>query len=103
MLYLGLPIGAMVVIRALHGREALFLMMLTVIVSDTAQGNGLGVLARCAEKLIALTGTLMGGYADDLFNIFYRREPRRMVAAGHLGRKSGRGFFTYEGGRMFGA
>ncbi len=37
---------------------------------DTAQGNGLGVLARCAGKLIALTGTLMGGYADDLFNIF---------------------------------
>jgi phosphatidate cytidylyltransferase len=37
MLYLGLPIGAMVVIRALHGREALFLLMLTVMVSDTAQ------------------------------------------------------------------
>ena len=28
---------------------------------------------------------------------------RRMVAAGHLGRKSGRGFYTYEGGRMFGS
>ena len=28
---------------------------------------------------------------------------RRMVAAGHLGRKSGRGFYTYEAGRMFGA
>ncbi|MGB7181291.1 MAG: 3-hydroxyacyl-CoA dehydrogenase family protein [Burkholderiaceae bacterium] len=28
---------------------------------------------------------------------------RRMVAAGHLGRKSGRGFFTYEGNAMFGA
>lgn len=27
---------------------------------------------------------------------------RRMVAAGHLGRKSGRGFYTYEGDRMFG-
>jgi phosphatidate cytidylyltransferase len=37
MLYLGLPIGAMVVIRARHGREALFLLMLTVMVSDTAQ------------------------------------------------------------------
>ena len=37
MLYLGLPIGAMVVIRALHGREVLFLLMLTVMVSDTAQ------------------------------------------------------------------
>lgn len=29
---------------------------------DTAQGNALGVLGRAAERLIALTGTLMGGY-----------------------------------------
>lgn len=28
---------------------------------------------------------------------------RRMVAAGHLGRKSGRGFYRYDGGAMFGA
>lgn len=28
---------------------------------------------------------------------------RRMVAAGHVGRKSGRGFYRYDGGRMFGA
>jgi phosphatidate cytidylyltransferase len=37
MLYLGLPIGTMMVIRSLHGREVLFLLMLTVMVSDTAQ------------------------------------------------------------------
>src|SRR4029077_18328595 len=37
MLYLGLPIGAMAALRALRGREALFLLLLTVIVSDTAQ------------------------------------------------------------------
>jgi phosphatidate cytidylyltransferase len=36
-LYLGLPIGAMVAVREAHGREALFLLMVTVMVSDTAQ------------------------------------------------------------------
>ena len=36
-LYLGLPIGAMVSLRASRGREALFLLMLTVIASDTGQ------------------------------------------------------------------
>ena len=36
-LYLGLPIGALVALRAMRGREALFLLMLTVMVSDTAQ------------------------------------------------------------------
>jgi phosphatidate cytidylyltransferase len=45
MLYLGLPIGSMMAIRAQPGREALFLLMLTVMVSDTAQyytGRALG-------------------------------------------------------------
>ncbi len=37
MLYIGLPIGAMAALRSLRGREALFLLLLTVIVSDTAQ------------------------------------------------------------------
>jgi phosphatidate cytidylyltransferase len=36
-LYLGLPIGAMIALRSLRGREALFLLLLTVMVSDTAQ------------------------------------------------------------------
>jgi len=36
-LYLGLPLGAMIVIRETRGRHALFLLMLTVVVSDTAQ------------------------------------------------------------------
>ena len=36
-LYLGLPLGSMVAVREARGPEALFLLMLTVFVSDTAQ------------------------------------------------------------------
>lgn len=36
-LYLGLPLGAMIAVRETRGRDALFLLMLTVVVSDTAQ------------------------------------------------------------------
>jgi phosphatidate cytidylyltransferase len=36
-LYLGLPIGALVAVRAFAGPRVLFLLMLTVMVSDTAQ------------------------------------------------------------------
>jgi phosphatidate cytidylyltransferase len=36
-LYLGFPVGAVASIQALHGREKLFLMMVTVIASDTGQ------------------------------------------------------------------
>ena len=36
-LYLGLPIGALVAVRAFAGPPVLFLLMLTVMVSDTAQ------------------------------------------------------------------
>lgn len=35
--YLGLPIGAMVAVRETRGREALFLLLLTIFASDTAQ------------------------------------------------------------------
>jgi phosphatidate cytidylyltransferase len=37
LLYIGLPIGAMIAVRSLHGREALFLLIATVAISDTAQ------------------------------------------------------------------
>jgi hypothetical protein len=65
---------------------------------DTAQGNGLGVLGRGAKRLIALTGTLMGGYADDLFNIFYRMEPRAMVREGFAYGGQGRRDFQEQYG-----
>jgi SNF2 family DNA or RNA helicase len=61
---------------------------------ETSQGNNLGVLYRGSRRLIGLTGTLMGGYADDLFNLFYRMEPRVMVAQGFDAGSSGRRDFA---------
>jgi hypothetical protein len=48
----------------------------------TAQGNVLGMLAGCIEKVITLTGTLMSGYSDDLLYILYRTSPRLMKDEG---------------------
>lgn len=48
----------------------------------TAQGQAMGVLARCARKVLCLTGTLMGGYADDLFYLLWRLYPQAMLEDG---------------------
>ena len=65
---------------------------------STAQGNALGVLARAGRRLVALTGTLMGGYADDLFNVFFRMEPQNMVAEGFAHGGEGRRDFQQQYG-----
>jgi hypothetical protein len=49
---------------------------------DTAQGNPLGTLAASARHIAVLTGTLLGGYADELFNILFRLEASRMIEEG---------------------
>jgi hypothetical protein len=49
---------------------------------DTAQGNALGTLAGCAQHIAVLTGTLLGGYADEVFNILFRLEAGKMVKEG---------------------
>lgn len=48
----------------------------------SAQGQAMGVLARKATKTLLLTGTLMGGYADDLFHLLWRLNPRSMIEDG---------------------
>jgi SNF2 family DNA or RNA helicase len=48
----------------------------------SAQGQAMGVLARKCRKTILLTGTLMGGYADDLFYLLWRLHPKMMMADG---------------------
>ena len=49
---------------------------------ETAQGNALGSLASACERTVILTGTLLGGYADELFNILYRLDARMMREEG---------------------
>ena len=48
----------------------------------SAQGQAMGVLANKARKVLLLTGTLMGGYASDLFYLLWRMMPSRMIEDG---------------------
>jgi 3-hydroxybutyryl-CoA dehydrogenase len=75
---------------------------------DLAIKEGLGYPMGPLEllDLIGLDTQLL--LCDALYGVTH--EPRaacpplvkRMIAAGHLGRKSGRGFYTYQGNAMFG-
>lgn len=51
--------------------------------AGSAQGQAMGVLAAKARKTVLLTGTLMGGYADDLFFLLFRSLPGRMIDDGY--------------------
>ncbi|PQA85890.1 SNF2-related protein [Hyphococcus luteus] len=48
----------------------------------SAQAEAMTVLALISTKVILLTGTLMGGYADDLFYLLFRLLPQRMIEDG---------------------
>jgi superfamily II DNA or RNA helicase len=65
---------------------------------DTAQGNALGTLASCSNRIVGLTGTLLGGYADDLFNTLFRLEAGRMKEHGYEWGTAGRSSFTQDYG-----
>ncbi len=49
---------------------------------DTAQGAALGTIASCARRTVILTGTLNGGYADELYNLLFRINPKKMLEEG---------------------
>ncbi len=49
---------------------------------NTAQGNAFGTLASACKKSIALTGTLLGGYASHMFYLQYRMSPQEMAKEG---------------------
>jgi superfamily II DNA or RNA helicase len=65
---------------------------------DTAQGNALGALASCAEWTLGMTGTLLGGYADDLYNILFRLQAPRMISKGYEWGTTGRSAFAQDYG-----
>jgi hypothetical protein len=60
----------------------------------SAQGNGLGTLAACADRTVILTGTLLGGYASDAYNLLFRLDPGKMVARGYEWGEAGIRAFT---------
>lgn len=49
---------------------------------DTAQANAAGAIAAVAKNTIALTGTLIGGYATHIFPLTYRLCPRTLIEEG---------------------
>lgn len=55
----------------------------------SAQGQAMGVLASHARKVLLLTGTLMGGYADDLYFLLFRILTRRMLEDGYRPGRNG--------------
>jgi len=65
---------------------------------DTAQGNALGTLASCADRIVGLTGTLMGGYAKDVYNLLWRFEAEKMKQKGFVWGATGCGAFVSEYG-----
>lgn len=54
---------------------------------DSLQGMAMGSVLTLAPRALCLTGTLNGGYADDLFYLLYRMAPAQVKAEG----------FTYGG------
>jgi len=52
------------------------------------QGQSMGMLLRGREKCLCLTGTLNGGYADDLFYLLFRMAPGTLAEDGFSYQKS---------------
>lgn len=50
--------------------------------ADSAQANAAGSLIAAAKKVIAMTGTLVGGYAEHIRPLLFRLAPRSLVAEG---------------------
>ncbi|MER2009695.1 MAG: DEAD/DEAH box helicase, partial [Psychrobacillus sp.] len=49
----------------------------------TAQGNALGSLVKASKKVVAGTGTLFGGKAEDIYYLLWRMFPHEMEKSGY--------------------
>lgn len=56
---------------------------------SSAQAQAMGVICSRVRKAIGLTGTFMGGYADDIFYLLFRLIPGRMIEEGYRPSKRG--------------
>jgi superfamily II DNA or RNA helicase len=50
--------------------------------ADSCQANAAGSLIAAAKKVIALTGTLIGGYAEHIRPLLFRMAPKSLIAEG---------------------
>lgn len=50
---------------------------------DSAQGNAMHCLIKATKKQLALTGTIAGGKAEDLYYLIYRLAPWKMKSKGY--------------------
>lgn len=49
---------------------------------ESLQGRAMGALLSASKRCLALTGTLNGGYADDLFHLLFRMTPEQIKKDG---------------------
>lgn len=66
----------------------------------SAQGYAMHDLIKASRKQLALTGTIAGGYASDLFYTLFRLDPGRMRAKGYRYSSAGERRFVEKYGTV---
>ncbi|MDY6839629.1 MAG: SNF2-related protein [Thermodesulfobacteriota bacterium] len=52
--------------------------------NESGQGYAFGALASACKHILCLTGTLVGGYASDVYHLLFRTHPQLMRQANHI-------------------
>lgn len=65
---------------------------------STAQGLGFGGVISKVEKVVAMTGTLADGYANGLYYLLWRLDPKKFIAKGFYHNEESRTRFQNEYG-----